>query len=277
MTVTDPVAQHGARKATDSEAPKRSQFAEIRFPEGESWGSLIRTLRLKHAQADILAATIKHVILDLGRYRKRKEQRSVLVQRLKLMEQAFGRLQFEMNRSAHLMSDFLPFDTLEFVGESLTFTAMAQVLGQRVFPRNFGTVLDRMKQQNEPITIAALEEHLSAQRRSLGLNQGHVLLKHFIDSVGAPLRNWVEIDKLNKGGRPANAARQYMIWRLADVAPQLIGRRAPISRTGAFVDLCEQVLIACGFPEESVGKAVEAVVRKRRDQERLPRRIGKGA
>jgi hypothetical protein len=255
--------------------PTKSQFAEIRFPEGEAWGNLLLTLRLNHAQADILASTIKRVIPDLEAYRKRKELRSVLVSRLKLMEKAFGRLQFEMNRSAHLMSDFLPFDTLEFVGESLTFTAMAQILGERVIPKNLGVVLDRMRQRNEPITIAALEEHLSARRRSLGLKEGHVLLKYFIDSVGAPLRNWVELDKLNEGGRPANAARQYLIWRLADVAPQLIGRRAPISRTGAFVNLCEQVLIACGFPEESVGKAVEAVVRKRRGREGSPRRIRK--
>jgi hypothetical protein len=91
-------------------------------------------------------------------------------------------------------------------------------------------------------------------------------LKHFFESIYAPLKQWVELDKLNEGGRPPDMARRYLIWRLADAAPDIIGKPAAVSTSGAFVELCSQVLPACGLSAKGVAKAVLRIVRKRRAQ-----------
>jgi hypothetical protein len=176
------------------------------------------------------------------------------------MEKAFERLRFELNRSADLMGDFLPHDTLMRVGESLTFSAMKEALGEDVSPKDTGIVIGSMIQSNNQITIASLEDHYIRHRQVQGLKNGHLLLKHLIECVHDPLKNWVVIDKLNAGGRPPKIARRYLIHRLAEMALEIIGKPAAVAKVGPFVRLCSQVLPACGLPAKGVAGAVPSIV-----------------
>lgn len=54
-------------------------------------------------------------------------------------------------------------------------------------------------------------------------------------------------------------ARIYLIRTLAQEAPNIIGRRATISTTGKFADLCSLVL-----PAKGIEKAIPPIVRKLR-------------
>ena len=76
---------------------------------------------------------------------------------------------------------------------------------------------------------------------------------------------------LDEGGRPADAVRRYLIYQLAQAAPEIIGKAATVGSTGKFVDLCATVLVACGMPETGIAQAIPSVVRK------LPRRSGEAA
>jgi hypothetical protein len=67
---------------------------------------------------------------------------------------------------------------------------------------------------------------------------GHVLLTHFIKRIHQPLARWVETKSLDKGGRPVDVARSYLIYQLAEAAPGIIGEPATVATTGKFVDLC---------------------------------------
>ena len=67
-----------------------------------------------------------------------------------------------------------------------------------------------------------------------------------------------------KVGRPADAARNYLIYQLAEAAPEILGKPGTIATTGKFVDLCTAVLMACGLPETGIAKAIPPVVRKLR-------------
>ena len=42
---------------------------------------------------------------------------------------------------------------------------------------------------------------------------------------------------LDEGGRPADVARNYLIYQLAEAAPEIIGKPATVATTGRFVDL----------------------------------------
>jgi hypothetical protein len=90
---------------------------------------------------------------------------------------------------------------------------------------------------------------------------------HLIERMHTPLARWIELNRQNKGGRKSNALRSYLIYRLAEAAPDIVGKPASVSSTGKFVDLCTAVLVASGLPETGIAKAIPAVVSKlRRDR-----------
>ncbi len=248
--------------------PTQGQDLELQFPPTEVWKNIVRDLKLKSAQADTLKITLEEALEGIRRYQaKLQNQRSrpLLIDRLKRFEKALARLYDECRRSADLMHDFLPHDTLEYVGRSLTFSAMGEALGKKnVITRNFDQKIEVKRSVGERITLEFMEEFSRPSREALGLKHGHVILTHFIERIHAPLARWIELKSLDEGGRPADAVRNYLIYQLAEAAPEVIGKRATVATTGTFVDLCTAVLVACGLPEAGIAKAIPPVVRKLR-------------
>jgi hypothetical protein len=251
--------------------PQRKPI-ELRFPPTEDWKNIVSDYKLMPAQADTLKFTLEEALYGIRRYQaklKKQPSRSRLIDDLKRFEKALGLLRDECGRTIDLMHDFLPTEALAYIGQSMTFSAIGEALGRGVFPKNLDFKIRAKQSQGEQITFASVE-HLSRPRReTLGLEYGHLLLKHFIEQIHQPLARWIEMKSLDEGGRPADAVRNYLIYQLAEVAPEVIGKRASIATTGKFVDLCTLVLGACGLPETGVGKAIPAVVKKlRADQKK---------
>jgi hypothetical protein len=266
---------HTKRRKTNK-STRQKLIQELKFPEPDLWAGLVIDLGLDALQAHELKLAVQHTVLDIKNYnlRKSKEpERATLVTRLKLMERALSKLQYEIDRSIHLMNDFLPPETLEQIGKSFTFSAIGQALGEDVFPPDLDRSIADMIAAGKPVTIAVLEEKGIPKRDVLGLKHGHKILKHFIDLINAPLRKWVEEDKLNKGGRPADVTRMYLIRALAKEAPNIIGRPATISTTGKFVDLCSLVIPACGVSPKGIEKAIPPIVRQWRAEQTRPTRL----
>lgn len=240
----------------------KTVIEEIEFPKPKDWNSIVRELKLNATQSNELKITIHHVVADIAFYRSKKSQepeRALLTTRLKRMERALGKLQSEIDRSIHLMDRFLPHDTMAHIGRSFTLSAIVDALGEK-FPRNPAPVAARMPAKGNQIDLTALDEATRSRRDLLGLKHGPQILKHFIDAIHAPLKKWVELDKLNKGGRTPALARKYLIDRLAREAPNIIGKPATISTTGSFVRLCALLLPACGLSALGVEKAIPSIV-----------------
>ena len=233
---------------------------EIRAPSSEEWENIVRDLKLTPEPERRLKNVLHAALDDIDRYhQKLKDQpnRELLVGRLKRFTKVLGYLRDECGRSVDVMQDFLPHDVLAYIGQSLTFSAMSEAFGQDVLTGRRDLKIDLMR----------ASEDTPATRLAFGLKHGNLLLTHFIERLHAPLARWIELDRQNKGGRPANAVRGYLIYRLAEAAPDIIGAPASISSTGTFVDLCTAVSVACGLSETGIAKAVPGMVSKlRRDQ-----------
>ena len=247
------------------------------FPEPESWANIVHDCKLTNAQANKLQITLQEALDDIDLYYSKlrnRPSRDVLVERLKRFEKSLKRLQNECQRSAKLMESFLPFDTLGFIGQSLTFSAMSEALGRDVFPNNYDFQIDFKRSQGRQITLESMEQDTWPMREALGLKHGHLILTYLIEGVHSPLERWIAVDRLNKGGRKPDAVRTYLIYRLAEASPDILGKAAAVSTTGKFVDLCSAVLVACGLPESGIAKAVPGVVKRlRADQAKW--RIGR--
>jgi hypothetical protein len=239
----------------------------VMFPEPESWANIVRDCKLTHAQANKLEVTLKEALDDIDRYYlklQNRPSRDVLVKHLKRFEKALKRLLNECQRSAKLMEFFLPSDTLGFIGESLTFSAMSEALGRDVFPKGYDFKIEFKQSQGKRITVASVEQDTRPMREALGLKHGHVILTYLIERIHGPLERWIELNRLNKGGLKPDAVRRHLIYRLAEAAPAILGKAASVSTTGKFVDLCSAALVACGLPESGIAKAVPTVVKRLR-------------
>src|SRR5262249_28588799 len=133
-----------------------------------------------------------------------------------------------------------------------------------VFPKNYDFRIECKRSQGERITLASLEKDTRPMREAVGLKHGHLILTYLIEGIHGPLERWIELDRLNEGGRKPDAARRHLIYRLAEAAPGILGKAASISTTGKFVELCSAVLVACGLPERGIAKAVPPEVRRLR-------------
>jgi hypothetical protein len=251
--------------AKNDKANIEARAALLAFPAPDDWKNIVHDLKLTKAQENDLEITIRYVLADIEKYQtiKRKEPpRGILVAALKSLEKALGRAQSEMARSEELMNYFLPSKTLEFIGTSFTFTAMGQAVAKDVFPIDPDCAIQSMIERNNFITMADLERHFYNDRMALGYKHGGEILKHFIDVIHADLKSWVEFDKRNTGGHPADIYRQYMIQRLAARSPWIIGEEATMTAGGKFESLCVAVLDACKFSSTGIEKAIAAVLGK---------------
>ena len=94
----------------------------------------------------------------------------------------------------------------------------------------------------------------------MGLKHGAEILPAIFQRLHAPLKTWVAMDKLNKGGRKADLARSYLVTRLAEAAPDILGRKASSSQSGPFVRLCAAVLPACNIDPDGVEKLIPRII-----------------
>src|SRR6266567_1750948 len=169
---------------------KAKRGVRVTFPEPASWANIVRDCKLTDAQANGLEITLKEALDNIDRYYSelpKRPSRDVLVTHLKLFEKALKRLQNECQRSAKLMEFFLPSDTLGFIGESLTFSAMSEAVGRDVFPKNYDFQIQVKQSQGKRITLASLERETRPTREALGLNHGHRILTYLIERIHGPL------------------------------------------------------------------------------------------
>jgi hypothetical protein len=255
-------------------------------------------LSLTQAQAVALTATIWHVDEDLKTFRTRfkgREPRPELVRRLRRMAKVLGELQDEIRRQPNTMSDFLPFDTLEAIGEIMSFSAMEAALGKKLASRDpEGGVKEAVKRLaadasaariaeieaaqgggveeavkplvagSSDVRIAEIEARFDYQRKALGLKHGPELLAHLVDRITRPIQVWLELDRRNRGGRPSDLVRDYVLIRLLEAAPEVLGSRATATAGGKFVRLCTGVFNVCGLSTDGLEKAVERILKQRR-------------
>jgi hypothetical protein len=247
--------------AKNPKSRSKAKDAVFAFPAPDDWKDIVRDLGLTRVQENDLDITIRHVLADIEKYRARPPRDS-LVAALKRLEKVLGAVQYEMARSKGLTRHFLPNSTLQFIGESFTFTAVGQAIGQDVFPIGQDYSIQNMIEKSNLLSIADLENQFRNDRRYLGLKYGGETLRNFIDTIHSDLKSWVESDRSNQGGRPAQVYRQHIIRRLAERSPWIIGIRATTTAKGKFQKLCDAVLPACGFRSQGIEKAIEAVLGK---------------
>jgi hypothetical protein len=252
-------------------------------------------LSLTQAQAAALNRTLWHVDQDLKNFRTKlegRQPRPERVRRQRRMGKILSELQDEIRRQGNTLADFLPLDTQEAIGEIMSFSAMEAALGKKLASRDpqggvkeavmrladrsdvriaeieaeqegLEETLKRLTADGSDVRIAEIEARFDYQRKTLGLKHAPELLAHLVDRIYRPIQVWLDLDRLNRGGRPSDVVRDYVLIRLIEAAPEVLGSRATGTADGKFVRLCTGVFNACGLNTEGLEKAIERILKQR--------------
>ena len=252
-----PVAKtpHAKRSA---KSPARET---IELPDEATLTELGRRLKLSTTQVVHLRITLQHVHADLADHQANRvySERTEIVRRLKLVETALADLNNACRQHAKHIGHF-PSEFLGGVGAMLTFVAMNDALGQDRVPRQVDRTIQECITAGGIRSVEQIESLTQPAREALAIQYGAELVPAIIARLHAPLKTWVDLNRLNRGGRKTNLARLYLVTCLAQSAPEIIRRKASRSQTGPFVRLCEAVLPACGIHAKGVEKVIERII-----------------
>jgi hypothetical protein len=248
---------------------KTSASENLRFtkPSISRLSDVIQELKLSSDQVHELSLVMQHIEEDLDfaiGVIKKLPPRSTLTRRLKNLEKVIHILKDELKRGEKDLDHFLPHDLGSFIGKAMSLAAINHALGKDMFPRHVDLAISTSFVNGQPIDQRQIEKLQEPKREALGLKHSGILLTYLINGIYEPLRLWVELDCLNKGGRTPNMRRRYIIYWLAYYSPEILGRPAPASITGSFVRLCEAIFLACEFHVDGLEKVIPAIVKQAR-------------
>lgn len=249
-------------------------------PTPEEFDVLVRDQKLDGLQAHELRLVLYHVDEDLKVFRERLEgrkPRQELVRRLKRIAKSLGDLEFELYRWRQMINDFQLSEAQEEIGMLMSFSAMESALKREIQTPELGLEIESLLSECPDFRMAQLEDRLLTRRQARGLEHGGELLMHLVERINQPIKTWFELDRRNRGGRPAkNLARDFLLFRLAEAAPVVIDRRATATARRRFVRLCAAVVAACGLDDRGIERSVEKAIKELTTEQRKGlRRISK--
>ena len=242
-------------------ASRRDQ--NVHCPPGEAWEQIIRDLKLGHQEASALKDVVERAVTQIqahqGKHFSLHERRD-LITRMRGLEKVLGKLLFEIDRSHHLMLDYLPYDFLTKLGARSSTSFVKEVLGDKSISPRLDLDIQFEIQEGKSVNLAKIEAFSRPLLEAIGLKSGPDLFQTYIRDLHESLRLWRIANGKQSSGRPSLFYRQYLILMLAARAPDIIGKPAPKSPNGGFADLCVSVLGACGLSTKGVAKSIPGVI-----------------
>ena len=254
-----------SQKKKKSSSTGKEKKLVIRFPTPEDWKDLVRTLRLQKAKAQVLQDVLGDIVMDIAVIKKLKKarvNRLDWISRIQNLELRFEQTIKALRIEGKSLTDILPISALEEVGNLFTFAAASEALEKNVYPKNYLTDRRAIEAAGKLMTLQEIDKHYAASRRDLGLLHGADLLIHTLEKIQVPLKEWLDRNTQNSGGRPKQSIRELAIQRLIHFAPSILGSKPTPSVTGPFMTMATLSLYYCGFPEDGLEKAIATELRK---------------
>jgi len=271
MANNDDIPPHSEKRKNkkDRDSIEKYLMQELVIPSDKVWNEEFKEFGFTSDQELALKETITSVnecIIQYNKLMKKIGPRSEQKKKLLALEKSLVKVRFYVEHFGDDMDKWLPSEACAQIGLLSDFLTAEQVLGEKKYSRRINQRIEQEIFQKSSVDIEKIDKELRVSRESIGLLVGGKILRNFIQKVHDPLRDWVELERLNKGGAPANLTVRLIVRELARAAPEIIGMQPAIKKEGLFVRLCSAVLIACGLPDvsDNVGNVVPKVVKKLR-------------
>jgi hypothetical protein len=253
---------------------KKRELQTLTVPTDVQFIEVVDNLGLADVPAAVLDFVIRDALADLRSYQSWHRRKTGHDQRIadpiEEIYKLLTKLVSFLEANPGVLKEILPAPAGEKLGELYSFTGIGKALDRDAFPDDGKLLRKHLRKSARQFDMASAEGYYARAREDCGLVDCDRLFLHALRVVLEPLEGWFAAKATNKGGRPANRERRYMIERLAKAASKILGSEPPISVTGKFVELCERVLPLCGFAEDGIDKAVVSVLSALKSKARPP-------
>ncbi|MBM4128376.1 MAG: hypothetical protein FJ247_13800 [Nitrospira sp.] len=159
---------------------------------------------------------------------------------------------------AVLSNEFLP-----QLGRLLSAQAMEQLLG----PVAWGIserAIESILGQPYRSKVTQVDRVTESARQSVAVEAGPILFAKVISTLRGPLERALRMEKGHRGGRPPDIKRNHVVDFLARDWEGKCGSLPPGSKTGPFVGLCNEVLIALKLSTDGLEDCMQRTLRRLR-------------
>ena len=184
-----------------------SNSQSFALPTPENWKHLVDDLKLNPIQANELGILLRHAEVDVEAFcdiHPDRADRQELVDALKAFAKALGKLEDVVTVNLPKLSDALPHAVGSAIGDMLTPTEIERALGKKLASPFLG----------EPVQ-GEIDQATAFARQSQGITAGPEIFIHMLKRIHQPLEAWLSANNANKGGRPKDHVRDYLITKLA--------------------------------------------------------------
>jgi hypothetical protein len=254
----------GGAELKGARSAKKRELQTLTVPTDSQFIEVVDDFGLANGPAAVLDFVIRDSLADLRSYqgwrRRKTGHDEKIAAPIEEIYKLLSKLVSFLEANPGVLKEILPASAGEKLGELFSFTGIGRALNRDVFPDDGKLMRSYLRRSARRFDIACAERFYARAREDHGLLQGDRLFLCALRVVLEPLEGWFAAKAANRGGRPANVERRFLIQRLAKAAPQVLGSEPPTSVGSRFVELCERVLPLCGFAEDGIDKAVVSVL-----------------
>jgi hypothetical protein len=240
----------------------------ISMPTGKIWENLVCDLKLnssvsKQQQLKEFMGDIVADVLHAQKVIHSKIDREEGIRRIKNLELRIANLIDALKMEGKNLVEIVPHSALGALGELFTVGAATIVANKSRFPATALPAPIEAKQVQPLLTLQEVEQYYKGLRQDNGLLYGANLINLALDTIHTPLKEWLQQNSLNKGGRPKKTLRDFMVDRIIIGAEKILEVSPHTKRGGDFLTFCNLCLVNCGVPEDGLDKAIAAAINQR--------------
>lgn len=255
-------------KKTNLSSPSRTAKTptfEIHYPSEEDWKNLVKVLGLsrdkeaKHKLWEFIGDMVAD-ILHVQKVHEARIERNEGIRRIKNLDVRIQNLKKAIESESKKLTEIIPIETLEQLGELFTIGAASTAAKKRRFPKDPLPAASGEDNKPDLHTLEEIENFYVGLRRDNGLLYGPALLELSLETIHKPIREWLAKNLANPGGRPKKSLRDVMIHRTIIHAEEIQKITPETKKGGRFMTFCNLCLVSCGVPEVGLDKAIAAAI-----------------
>lgn len=238
------------------------------LPDAGTKAGVSRNLKLAASQSDLLWRGVDGILRDIARHSDsakampdRKARKKALAAALKARDAFADIIRRDDPYLRGLIRQALPELGADLSGMGLS--RLGNVGSIPLLLRDEDLSRYYSPARGDASTLYAKLENAAASIRSdIARDVGPPIAIAVLDLLSAPFAAQWRVENADKGGRPQELYRNYLVQELTRLYRDIYQQDATMTRDGAFVRFCSQIFGAVNMPEDGIERAVERVLTK---------------
>ena len=238
----------------------------ITFPTPQTQRELAEALHLGTDASADLWSCVRQLVGDIARHAAMQANQSLgrnrteRIKHLKAVSNGLSKLETRLLDQDRNTDEILRLQLSTLLGEIISHSGFERLVGCSPGYDVGSRFPPARSSARDTGLYEALESEMLQRRINLATVWAPTVLVSLIREINQPLRRYLDLERLNKGGSPGRTYRNYAVAQLIPVHPKIFGEPPTPAPNGNFVTLCDWVLTAVGIETDGLEQAVARIL-----------------